>query len=128
MNRFNIYSDTDWEKRFSYCRCVRVGNSIEVSGTVSVEGGKVIHMNDMFNQCMFILQKIEKALLQAGGERKHIIRTRMFVCNMALSEEAGKAHGEFFLGIDPVTTMVEVKSLIHPDLLIEIEASAIVCD
>ncbi|MEY3398213.1 MAG: hypothetical protein RL220_807 [Bacteroidota bacterium] len=124
MNRKTIDSGAPWESVVGYSRAVRHGNLIEVSGTTSVVDGTVVSAGDMAGQTRVILEKIEAALHQLGATRHHVIRTRMFVTDIARWEEAGRVHGEFFAGIRPATTMVEVKSLIHPDMLIEIEATA----
>jgi enamine deaminase RidA (YjgF/YER057c/UK114 family) len=124
--RKNISSGAKWEDIVGYSRAVRIGNVIEVAGTTAVNGEKVIGENSAYEQTKFILSKIEKALNEAGAEIKDVVRTRMFVTDISEWEEIGKAHGEFFRHIRPVTTMVEIKALINPLLLIEIEATAIV--
>ena len=119
-------SGAQWESRVGYSRAVKVGNVIEVSGTVATgEGGEVIGEGDPYLQTKYILQKIEAVLLQAGATLHHVVRTRMFVTNISQWEEYGRAHGEVFSGINPCTTMVEVKALIAPQYLIEIEATAV---
>ena len=128
MKRTNISSGAKWEDIVGYSRAVRIGNIIEISGTAPVEGDKVIGIGDAYVQTKFCLQKIEKALIETGTTLNDVIRTRMFVTDISLWEEYGKAHGEFFKDIKPVTTMVEVKSLIDPDMLVEIEATAIISD
>ncbi len=128
MKRINISSGAKWEDIVGYSRAVRIGNLVEVSGTASVEGDKVIGIGDAYAQTKFCLQKIEKALIEAGSSMKDVIRTRMFVTDISLWEEYGKAHGEFFKDIKPATSMIEVKSLIDPQMLIEIEATAIVSE
>lgn len=124
--RINITSGSVWEDQVGYSRAVRVGKQVEVSGTTSVEGDTLIGKNDLYEQTMFILQKIERSLHQAGASIKDVVRTRMYVTDISQWEEAGKAHAEFFRDIKPATSMVEVSKLIHPDLLIEIEATAII--
>ena len=126
MSRQNISSNTKWENIVGYSRAVRVGNIIEVSGTTSVDGENIIGKDNLYEQTKFIFQKIEHALKQAGAEMKHVVRTRMYVTDISKWEEAGLAHAEFFKDIKPTTTMIEIKSLIHPDLLIEIEVTAII--
>lgn len=128
MKRTNISSGAKWEDIVGYSRAVRIGNIIEISGTASVQGEKVIGIGDAYVQTKFCLQKIEKALIEAGATLNDVVRTRMFVTDISLWEEYGKAHGEFFKDIKPVTTMVEVKSLIDPDMLVEIEATAIISE
>lgn len=125
-NRINYSSGAKWEDIVGYSRAVKVGNVIEVTGTVAVdENNNLIGEGDAYLQTKFILQKIESALLQAGATLKDVVRTRMFVTDIAQWEAYGKAHGEAFLEIKPCTTMVEVSNLIAPEYLIEIEATAI---
>ena len=127
--RLNISSQAKWEDIVGYSRAVRIGNIIEVAGTTAVdENGQVDGINDPNEQTKFILSKIEKALTSAGATLKDVIRTRMFVTNIADWEKIGMVHGIYFKDIKPVTTMVEVKSLISPELLVEIEATAILIE
>jgi len=127
--RLNISSGAKWEDVVGYSRAIRVGKLIEVAGTTAVdEDGQVVGLNDPYEQTRFILSKIEKALSQAGVSMKDVIRTKMFVTDISGWEEIGRAHGEFFKDIKPAATMVEVKSLISPELLIEIEVKAIVIE
>ncbi len=125
MKRINISSGTKWETTVGYSRAVRVGNIIEVAGTTAAEGDKIIAPGNAYEQTKFILQKIERALIEAGATLEDVVRTRMFVTDISKWEEVGKAHGEFFGKIKPAATMVEVSALIHPDLVVEIEATAI---
>jgi enamine deaminase RidA (YjgF/YER057c/UK114 family) len=126
QRRINISSGTPWEDKVGYCRAVRIGNIIEVSGTTSVDGDSLIGKDDLYSQTKFIILKIEKALQNAGAELTDVVRTRMYVTDISKWEEAAKAHAEFFIAIKPVTTLVEVSRLIDPDMLIEIEASAVI--
>jgi enamine deaminase RidA (YjgF/YER057c/UK114 family) len=128
MKRINISSGAKWEDIVGYSRAVRVGNIIEVSGTAPVDGDKIIGAGDAYEQTKFCLKKIEKALIEAGASLTDVVRTRMFVTDISLWEEYGKAHGEYFKDIKPVTSMIEVKSLIDPQMLIEIEATAIILE
>lgn len=128
MIRKNISSGAKWEDIVGYSRAVRIGNIVEVSGTAPVDGDKVLGVDDAYAQTIFCLQKIEKALIEAGASLKDVIRTRMFVTDISRWDEYGKSHGEFFKNIKPVTSMIEVKSLIDPQMLIEIEATAVIQD
>jgi len=125
--RINISSGAKWEDIVGYSRAVRIGNIVEVAGTTAVdENSQVIGGNDPYEQAKFALGKIERALKEAGASLQDVVRTRMFVIDMSQWEEIGRAHGEFFREIKPAATMVEVKALISPELLVEIEATAIV--
>lgn len=123
--RINISSSSPWEDIVEYSRAVRVGNIIEVAGTTASEGDNIVGKDNLYEQTKFIFLKIEKALHDAGASLKDVVRTRMFVTDISKWEEAGKAHSEFFKDIKPAATMVEVSGLIHPDLLIEIEVTAV---
>ena len=124
--RINISSGTKWENIVGYSRAIRVGNIIEVAGTTAVdEYGQVVGLGDVGEQTKFIISKIEQVLTFAGASLQDVVRTRMFVTNIADWEVIGEAHGHYFKDIKPVATMVEVKSLISPELLIEIEITAI---
>lgn len=124
--RTNYSSGAVWEDKVGYSRAVKVGNHIEVSGTVaSDENGNVVGRNDAYEQTKFILQKIETVLHRAGASLKDVVRTRMFVTDISRFGEYGKAHGEVFGSIKPCTSMLEVKGLVAPDYLVEIEVTAI---
>ena len=124
-NRKNISSGTVWESSVGYSRAVRIGNVIEVSGTVATDGNKLIGKNNPYEQTKFIIQKIEKALIETGASLSDVIRTRIFVTNISQWPEIGQAHGEFFGEIRPCTTLLEVSKLINDDYLVEIEATAV---
>ena len=127
MERTNYSSGAKWENIVGYSRAVKVGNIIEVTGTVAIdENNLLVGKDDAYLQTKFIIEKIEKVLQAAGASLKHIVRTRMFVTDISRWEEYGKAHGEFFAVIRPSTSMIEVKGLIAPEYLIEIEATAII--
>ncbi len=127
MTRTNYASGSKWEDIVGYSRAVKVGNIIEVTGTVaSGEDGQVVGENDPYQQTRFIYQKIEKVLAQAGASIKDVVRVRMFVTDISKWQEYGRAHSEFFKDIKPCNTMVEVSALIEPGYMIEIEASAII--
>jgi enamine deaminase RidA (YjgF/YER057c/UK114 family) len=123
-NRINIKSSTIWEDKIGYSRAVRIGNLIEVSGTAAIDGDKIVAPGNPYMQTIFIIQKIEKAIVEAGGTLQDVIRTRIYVADINHWEDIGKAHGEFFKDIKPATSMVEVKSLIDPNFVVEIEATA----
>ena len=125
--RTNYSSGAIWEDKVGYSRAVKVGHHIEVSGTVSSdENGNVIGKDDAYAQTKYIIQKIEKALINAGASLKDVMRTRMFVTDITVFEQYGKAHSEAFSGIKPCTSMIEVKGLVSSEYLIEIEATAII--
>jgi enamine deaminase RidA (YjgF/YER057c/UK114 family) len=124
--RRNFSTGARWEDIVGYSRAVQFGNTLEVSGTVSVnDHGIVVGKGDVYAQARFIIQKIEKVLVQAGFSLKDVIRTRMYVTDISQWEEVGRAHGEYFGSIKPATSMVEVSGLIDPDYLVEIEVTAI---
>ena len=125
-NRINVASGVKWEDIIGYSRAVRMGNVIEVAGTTAVnEAGDLVGTDNPYEQTKFIITKIEKALITAGASLKDIVRTRIFTTDISHWEEIGRAHGEFFREIKPASTMVEVKALINPAMLVEIEATVI---
>jgi enamine deaminase RidA (YjgF/YER057c/UK114 family) len=125
-HRTNISSGAPWEEIVGYSRAVRVGNQIEVAGTTAVdETGMIVGPDDPYEQTRHILNKIEKALLTAGATLADVVRTRIFVTDISRWEEIGRAHGEFFRAVKPAATMVEVKALISPEMIVEIEVTAI---
>ena len=127
--RLNISSGAKWEDIVGYSRAVKVRNIIEVAGTTAVdERGEIVGVNNPYEQTKYILAKIESALIEAGASMKDVVRTRMFVTDISKWEEIGKAHGEFFKEIKPAASMIEVKGLINPELLIEIEVTAILSE
>ncbi|MFL6416182.1 MAG: RidA family protein [Bryobacteraceae bacterium] len=124
-DRQNISSGGKWEGLIGYSRVVRVGTRLYVSGsTAADEHGQIMGPNDAFKQTAEAILNIERGLRQAGATLENIVRTRMFVTDISRWKEYGRAHGEFFGQIRPCATMVEVRALIHPDMLIEIEADA----
>jgi enamine deaminase RidA (YjgF/YER057c/UK114 family) len=126
--KIKISSGSPWEDIVGYSRAIRVDNIIEVAGTTAMDGEVLIGKGDIYKQTLFIFKKIEKALTGGGATLSDVVRTRMFVTDISQWEEVGKAHGEIFKNIKPVSTMVEVSRLINDDLLIEIEVTAIIED
>lgn len=125
--RINISTNTRWESTVGYSRAVRVGNVVEVAGTTAVdEDGRIIAPGDPYTQARFILGKIERALRATGAGLNDVVRTRMYVIDIQYWAEVARAHGEFFCDIRPAATMVQVSALIEPELVVEIEVTAVI--
>ena len=127
--RLLISSGTSFEPVYGYSRAVRVGNTVHVAGTTAIdEGGKVVGEGDVYAQLVFAIQKIERALHAAGATLEDVVRTRTFVTDITQWRDVARAHGQFFTDIRPAATLVEVRALISPELLVEIEVDAVVDD
>ena len=128
MKRQNVTSGAPWEERVGYCRAVKKGPFIEVAGTTAMLNGKLQGVGDAYTQTKVIIEIMAKAIRELGGDLTDVVRTRMFITHIEDFEVVGKAHGEYFRDIKPASTLVEVSALVHPDMLVEIEMSAIIAE
>lgn len=124
--RINISSGATWEDKVGYSRAVRVGNIIEIAGTTAFVNGELVGRGDLYAQCVCIFEKIAATLEQAGSSMKDVVRTRTFVTDISQWEAFAKAHSAFFGDIRPVASLIEVKGFIDPEMLVEIEVTAII--
>ncbi|MEM9341399.1 MAG: RidA family protein [Bacteroidota bacterium] len=124
-DRINLSSGAPWENTVGYCRAVKIGNTIEISGTAPVRNGETVG-ETAHEQATVCIEIIKEALEEVGATLEDVVRTRMYVTDISQWEAYGRAHGEFFSHIKPTTSMVEVSALIDPKMLIEIEATAII--
>ena len=125
MKRENILTGSPWEDKMGYCRAVRIGNVIEVSGTVAIVDGQKVKANDAYAQTLNILERIEKVLEDLNVGMKDVIRTRIFTTDISAFEDVARAHSTFFKDIKPATGFYEVSKLVAPEYLVEIEFTAI---
>ena len=127
MSRKNILSGSPWEDKMGYCRAVRIGNIIEVAGTVAIVDGEKVKSDDAYAQTFNIIERIEVVLQEAGAQLSDVIRTRIFTTDIAQFDSIAKAHGSFFGEIKPTTGIYEISKLVSPDYLVEIEFIGVIC-
>lgn len=125
MSRQNIITGSPWEEKMGYCRAVRIGNIIEVSGTVAIVDGEKVKADDAYAQTINILERVEKVLEEAGAGMKDVIRTRIFTTNISQFDNIAKAHGAYFKDIKPTTGIYEISKLVAPEYMVEIEFTAV---
>lgn len=126
MKRQSVTSGAPWESKVGYCRAVRKGPFIEVAGTTAMKEGKLVGVGDPYLQMTTIIEIMKKAIEELGGKLEDVVRTRIFVTNIEDFERIGQAHGVYFSDIKPASTLVEVSALVDPDMLVEVEMTAII--
>ena len=126
MKRQSVTSGAPWESKVGYCRAVRKGPFIEVAGTTAMKDGKLVGVGDPYLQMTTIIEIMKKAIEELGGKLEDVVRTRIFVTNIEDFERIGEAHGVYFSDIKPASTLVEVSALVDPDMLVEVEMTAII--
>jgi enamine deaminase RidA (YjgF/YER057c/UK114 family) len=126
MSRQNILSGSPWEDKMGYCRAVRIGNIVEVAGTVAIVDGEIVKEDDAYAQTKNIIERIEKVLDEAGASLNDVIRTRIFTTDINYFDDIAKAHGAFFGDIKPTTGIYEISKLVSPAYLVEIEFTAVI--
>ena len=126
MLRQNILTGSPWEEKMGYCRAVRIGNIIEISGSVAIVDGEKVKADDIYAQTLNILERIEKVLQEAGASMKDVIRTRVFTTDISQFDNIAKAHGTYFKDIKPTTGIYEISKLVAPEYMVEIEFTAVV--
>ena len=126
MDRVKLSTGTYWEEHVGYSRAIKVGNMIFISGTTAVENNEVVGVGDVYEQTVFIIKKIEKVLIELDSKLEDVVRIRIYLTDISLWKEAAKAFSEKFKDIKPVQTLIEIKGLVDPEMLVEIEADAVI--
>ena len=128
MEKQSVTSGAPWESKVGYCRAVRKGPFVEVAGTTAIQNGELVGKGDAFLQTQIVIGIMKKAIEELGGKLEDVVRTRIFVTNIEDFEQVGKAHGQYFSDIKPVCTLVEVSALVDPEMLVEMEMTAIISE
>ena len=128
MEKQSVTSGAPWESKVGYCRAVRKGPFVEVAGTTAIQNGELVGKGDAFLQTQIVIEIMKKAIEELGGKLEDVVRTRIFVTNIKDFEQVGKAHGQYFSDIKPACTLVEVSALVDPEMLVEMEMTAIISE
>lgn len=128
MEKQSVTSGAPWESKVGYCRAVRKGPFVEVAGTTAIQNGELAGKGDAFLQTQIVIGIMKKAIEELGGKLEDVVRTRIFVTNIEDFEQVGKAHGQYFSDIKPACTLVEVSALVDPEMLVEMEMTAIISE